>query len=156
MATNGRSRVDRDAHATVKPIALRILTTPPIPTGSSVHERNSVTMASNTDAAYVEDVDVDQALRARNNTSKSHRAPVFRPDQANKSGASSQDMDIENEDAPLLSPTDQDYGSGNGRRDSENEYEYEWEGARDFEGLPWWKKPSVRYHNSIQNGIWLT
>jgi hypothetical protein len=109
-------------------------------------------MASNSDAAYVEDVDVDLALRARNNAAQaqSHTAPVYRPDQPYKSGATSPGLDSDNEDAPLLSPTSQDYGSGDGgnggsrsnRRSSD--YEYEWEGQADFEGLSWRKKPSVR------------
>ncbi|KAF2030789.1 MFS general substrate transporter [Setomelanomma holmii] len=99
-------------------------------------------MASNADAAYVEEVDADQELRSRNHASRSQaRAPVYTPQQSSKSGASSEAMESDNEDAPLLSPTAQDYGSGgrDGRRDSSAE----WEGQADFRGLPWWKRPSI-------------
>jgi hypothetical protein len=126
MAANkALSRRDRDAHIALTrlpPTPLRLPPTPP-------------SMASNADAAFVEDVDVDQELRARNQPLQSQpKAPVFRPLQSNH--------ESDDEDAPLLSPTAQDYGSASdsgSRRSSE----LEWPGEAEFRGLPWWKRPSV-------------
>lgn len=42
------------------------------------------------------------------------------------------------EDAPLLGN-----GSGSGSDPNGSVTELEWEGLADFEGLPWWRKPSV-------------
>jgi hypothetical protein len=143
MATDALSRRKSDAHADVKPIALQLLGSPPSSTSSSIEERKRVAMASNADAAYIEELDVDQALRSRNNATKSQsKAPLYRPQPSNKSGASSPAIERDEEDAPLLDPTAQNYGSGNngGRRDGE----YQGEGQADFEGLSWWNKPSVR------------
>ncbi|KAF2821534.1 MFS general substrate transporter [Ophiobolus disseminans] len=98
--------------------------------------------SSNADAAYVEDVGVDQALRSRNNASRAQwTAPVYRPDQSNKSGATSADMGSDDENAPLLSPTTQDYRGGHGSDGRSSEHE--WDGQADFEGLSWWNKPSI-------------
>jgi hypothetical protein len=83
-------------------------------------------MASNADAAYVEELDVDQERGVHMPSSTPQPA-------APRSG----------EDAPLLGPSALDYGSAddgsNGRRGSE----LEWPGEADFQGLPWWKRPSV-------------
>jgi hypothetical protein len=125
-ANKARSRRDRNAH-----IALTRLPLAPLALPST-----SPSMASNVDAAFVEDIDVDQDLRARNQPSQSQpKAPVFMPMSDNERD--------EAEDAPLLSPTAQDYGSASGggsRRSSE----LEWAGEADFKGLPWWNRPSVR------------
>jgi hypothetical protein len=84
-------------------------------------------MASNADAAYVEELDVDQELGAH--------LPSSTPPHPG-------------ENVPLLSSsTHDDYGSadgdgdgdGSGRRSSE----LEWPGEADFVGLPWWRRPSV-------------
>jgi hypothetical protein len=107
-------------------------------------------MASNSDAAFVADADVDQALRSRQSQSK---APVFRPRQSNTNNNKKKsrvrspggESDSDHEDAPLLSPTEQDYGSAHGSSDG-NSSELEWAGEADFAGLPWWKRPSVRAH----------
>jgi len=142
MAIDPSSRRQSNAHAEVKSILLQVLGSPPSSTSNSIEERKRVAMASNADAAYVEDLDVDQALRSRNHAAGSQpKAPVYRPEPSNKSGATSPAVERDEEDAPLLSPTTQDYGSGNNgeRRDSEPK----WDGQADFEGLPWWKKPSV-------------
>lgn len=104
-------------------------------------ESHTVTMASNADAAFVEDVDVDQELRSRLALRK------------NKSGATSPGIESDNEDAPLLSPRRSDYGSiheDNGRSDGED-----WTIEEEFRDLPWWKRPSVRHVDSprqITNG----
>jgi hypothetical protein len=78
-------------------------------------------MASNTDAAFVEDVEVEQELRVRTNGFK----------RSSKSGARSPGFDNDNEDAPLLGSL------------RDNSGEEEWAGDADFRGLPWWKRPSV-------------
>ncbi|KAF1917422.1 tetracycline-efflux transporter-like protein [Ampelomyces quisqualis] len=94
-------------------------------------------MASNADADYVEELDIDQHLRTRNQRSKSQtKAPIFSPQQL---GSDSPDDESNNEGVPLLTPSAQDYGSLNGRRGSE----YEWSGEADFAGLPWWNRPSI-------------
>ena len=50
------------------------------------------------------------------------------------------------DDTPLLSrETDQDYGSNReGFDDGDSRGPPEWSGERDFEGKPWWNRPSVR------------
>jgi hypothetical protein len=94
-------------------------------------------MANTTDAAFVEDIDVDQEIRSRNLGSKNTN-PLYMP---NKSGATSPGLDSDNENAPLLSPSGNDYGSANGN--SNNNGGQGWDGDADFRGLPWWKRPSV-------------
>ncbi|KAH8704677.1 major facilitator superfamily domain-containing protein [Phaeosphaeriaceae sp. PMI808] len=99
-------------------------------------------MASNADAAFIEDIDIDQDLRLSNTISKSRsNVPIFIPPQLSKSGASSPVMDSDDEDAPLLSPSAQDYGSGDG--DSISSSGLQWQGEAEFEGLPWWNRPSI-------------
>ncbi|KAH7374274.1 major facilitator superfamily domain-containing protein [Pyrenochaeta sp. MPI-SDFR-AT-0127] len=99
-------------------------------------------MASNNDAAFVEDVDVDQALQSRITASTSKPKAPFR--MPKRSGASSPRDDSDNEDAPLLSPTRNAYGSADGDGSSSgDDGEDEWPGVADFRGLPWWKRPSI-------------
>ncbi|KAF1937418.1 tetracycline-efflux transporter-like protein [Clathrospora elynae] len=95
-------------------------------------------MATSTDAVFVEDIDVDQELRSRSNGAKKSNAPVHI---SNKSGASSPGLDSDNEDAPLLSESRNDYGSADG--DGSDNGEEAWAGEADFRGLPWWKRPSI-------------
>ena len=95
-------------------------------------------MANTTDAAFVEDIDVDQEIRSRSFGSKNTN-PLYMP---NKSGATSPGLDSDNENAPLLRVSDNDYGSANG--DGDNNGVEGWDGDADFRGLPWWKRPSVR------------
>ncbi|KAF2846403.1 tetracycline-efflux transporter-like protein [Plenodomus tracheiphilus IPT5] len=92
-------------------------------------------MTSSADAAFVEDIDVDQQLRARSNKSN---VPLYIP---KRSRAHSPGADRDNEDAPLLSPTRNNYGSANG--DDQDNGEDEGAGDKDFRGLPWWKRPSI-------------
>jgi hypothetical protein len=89
-------------------------------------------MASNVDAAFVEDIDIEQELRIRANGFKRQR----------KSGATSSGPDSDNEDAPLLGASWNSNGSANDA--GNNNTEEEWAGDVDFRGLPWWKRPSVR------------
>jgi len=55
----------------------------------------------------------------------------------------------DHEDTPLLARNiDEDYERRSVDADSEHESEQpEWTGARDFEGRPWWNKPSVSFDN---------
>jgi len=89
-------------------------------------------MATSTDAAFVEDVDSDQRLRARANKSN---MPLYMPTGA---GAHLPEVnsDSDSEDAPLLSPVRNDTGGV-------DNIEEEWDGAKDFRGLPWWQQPSI-------------
>lgn len=99
-------------------------------------------MAHNADVDYVEALDIDQEMRSRHQSSKSQpKAPIYAPQQAGTSGARSQGIDGEDEDAPLLSPTERTRRSVDDS-DSE-ESEYEWPGEADFKGLSWWHRPSV-------------
>lgn len=98
----------------------------------------SATMASSNEAAFVEDVDIDQELRSRATTSRSRSNPHLT---LNRPVAHSQRSESDAEDAPLLSPTSNGYGSVDGD-ENENDEE-DWPGAADFRGLPWWKRPSV-------------
>lgn len=99
-------------------------------------------MSSNVDAAFVEDVDVDQEIRSRYNASKDQsKAPLYRPESSHKSGARSPAIERVNEDAPLLSPTAQGYGGVGGGDNGEDDGDL-WD-APEFRGLPWWKRPSV-------------
>jgi hypothetical protein len=106
------------------------------PGSHKTEERIHHEMASS-EAAFVEDLDVEQEIRSRSNGFKKSNLPTHIQ---NKSGTSSEGLDSDNEDAPLLSPSRNDYGSTDG--DGSN-YEEEWAGAADFRGLPWWKRPSV-------------
>jgi hypothetical protein len=152
MAANTRDRRNRNAHAVLKPIPLEPLASSPrISSIQAGNCSNLAIMASNSDAAFVADADVDQALRSRQSQSK---APVFRPRQSNNNNNNKKksrvrspggESDSDHEDAPLLSPTEQDYGSAHGSNDG-NSSELEWAGEADFAGLPWWKRPSVRTH----------
>ena len=58
------------------------------------------------------------------------------------------------DETPLLSrEVDNDYGSSAGTSDNEDSRgPPEWSGERDFEGKPWWNKPSVSQVNlTIRN-----
>ncbi|KAI1528811.1 BaeS Signal transduction histidine kinase [Pyrenophora tritici-repentis] len=97
---------------------------------TEVRGRSHFAMASSTDAAFVEEIDVEQELRMRAN----QKRPT-------KSGVNPPTRDSDDEDAPLLSPSRHDYGSVDDEYD--NNEEYEWVGDADFRGLPWWKRPSI-------------
>jgi hypothetical protein len=127
MAANrALSRRDRDAPVALTRIPLAPLDTPSTPPS----------MASSVDGPFVEDVDVDQELRTRNQIPQLHPTARGLPHHSNS------DSDNESEDAPLLSPTAQDYGSAHGSG-SRRSSELEWSGEADFRGLPWWNRPSV-------------
>ena len=63
------------------------------------------------------------------------------------SGPSGSHKERDHEETPLLQRDgDEEVGaSGNAEHEGDNERAPpSWEGERDFEGRPWWKKPSVR------------
>jgi hypothetical protein len=147
MAANVPCRNNRDAIVELKHIPFQPLTSP-----SRSKSRLITSMAGNPDAALIEDALVDQSLRARNNASQSlPKAPVYMPQFTNQSVTSPPAIERSDEDAPLLSPTERDYGSanmdgngnGNGNGNGTEGNEWEWPGEADFAGLPWWKRPSV-------------
>lgn len=107
-----------------------------VSTTSTATQHIPRTMATSTDAAFVEDVDVDQQLRARANKSS---VPLYIPTGA-EAHLPETNSDSDSEDAPLLSPASDEYGSIHGNLDGTEE---EWDGAKDFRGLPWWQRPSV-------------
>lgn len=61
------------------------------------------------------------------------------------SGGFESEREIYNEESPLLSPNRED-GSREASEDGAGgpSEPPKWDAERDFEGLPWWKKPSVR------------
>jgi hypothetical protein len=137
MTANEPARSGSDAHIVTKPIPLQPIVPPP-----TSRSRHAFAMADNPDAAIMEDALVDQGLRSRNNNSQSHpKAPVFRPQSDDQAGATSAGFENDHENAPLLSPTDRDYGSADSN--DEGSSGFEWPGEADFAGLPWWKRPSV-------------
>lgn len=141
-AANDKPRGHSNAHAITTAIALEPLGSPrsSLPTFTEADEIEA--MASNADAAFVEDVDVEQELRTRYNASQSQsKAPVYRPERSIKSSASSPGVESVSEDAPLLDPTTNDYGSVHGSDDGVEDPN-SWVAA-EFRGLPWWKRPSV-------------
>ncbi|KAF1847401.1 MFS general substrate transporter [Cucurbitaria berberidis CBS 394.84] len=98
-------------------------------------------MASNTEATFVEDVDIDQEIRSRTrpNASKSKsKVPRHTP---NKSGTTSIATESDNEEAPLLRASRDDDGSVD--VDGSDGGDDDWFEEADFKGLPWWKRPSI-------------
>ncbi len=61
-------------------------------------------------------------------------------------GGFESERETRNEESPLLSPDRGDQGReapGNGA--DETRESPKWDGERDFEGQPWWNKPSVKF-----------
>ncbi|KAF1927423.1 MFS general substrate transporter [Didymella exigua CBS 183.55] len=99
-------------------------------------------MAESTDAAFVEDDDLDRTFSQRPNSSRSNeRVPLLVHSELSKSGASSPELDRVDENTRLLNPTPIDYRSSNNNADENGEPEW----FREFEGLPWWKRPSIHW-----------
>jgi MFS family permease len=97
-------------------------------------------MAESTDAAFVNDNDVDRTFHQRPNSSRSNeRVPLLVHGKPGKSGASSPGLDSDDENSRLLNPAPIDYRSSDNTADEEGEPEW----FREFEGLPWWKRPSI-------------
>lgn len=97
-------------------------------------------MSENTDAAFVDDNDLDRTFQQRPNSSgASSKVPLLIHSQPGKSGASSPGLASDDENTRLLNPTPIDYRSTDSGQDRDGEPEW----FREFDGLPWWKRPSV-------------
>ncbi|KAJ4345017.1 hypothetical protein N0V95_006009 [Ascochyta clinopodiicola] len=97
-------------------------------------------MAENTDAAFVEDNDLDRTFQQRPKSSKSNsKVPLLVHSKPGSSGASSPGLDTDDENTRLLNPTPIEYRSSDNRADGYEEPEW----FREFEGMPWWKRPSI-------------
>lgn len=60
-------------------------------------------------------------------------------------GSSEPDRDIHDEETPLISSNREDGGAEESEHGAgETRETPKWDGERDFEGRPWWNKPSVR------------
>ena len=101
------------------------------------------------DQVFAVDADID--ARMRKNPSLRYKDSQVSGVDALPSGtsraASRKDRDYE--DTPLLSRTDDDstYVEGSDQDEGPS-----WSGERDFEGKPWWNKPSVRVDDTSVPG----
>ena len=99
--------------------------------------------------------EADASMANKQSTSSS-RPPVEKRrggkgDTASKYGAMESHKTFDEEDTPLLerlidSQSDTASSSDN---DDESRPPPSWYGERDFEGLPWWKRPSVSGSNTV-------
>lgn len=97
-------------------------------------------MVENTDGAFVDDNDLDQNLRQRSHPSMSNpKTPLLMHYKSGESAASSPGLDTDDENTRLLSPAPIEYRSSDIDEGEDGEPEY----FREFERLPWWKRPSV-------------
>ena len=96
------------------------------------------------DQAFAADanLDITSKLRSRHSDHASHRAH----DAANAASDGIEAYkDSNHEDTPLLSRSiEEDFVRHSSSHDGEQDPEQpEWSGAKDFEGRPWWDRPSV-------------
>jgi MFS family permease len=97
-------------------------------------------MSENTDAAFVDDNDLDRTFQQRPNSSGSNsKVPLLIHSKPGRSGASSPGLASDDENTRLLNPTPIDYRSTDSAQNRDGEPEW----FREFDGLPWWKRPSV-------------
>lgn len=90
-------------------------------------------MAS-TESPFVEDADIEQNLQEQSRRGQS-------PSPLARIPAEPLQSDLEfDEAAPLLSSSNDRDGTSGQQDDGTGE----WFGYAEFEGLPWWKRPSVR------------
>lgn len=98
---------------------------------------------SNADVAFIENADVEQDLRMRNNASMSRSHNVAFNPPLGTPGTSSPDLytDRDSEDSPLLGPS----ARAAEREDDEDArgHELDWPGEADLLRLPWWNRPSI-------------
>lgn len=87
------------------------------------------------------EADVDTELRAADSTPKPHQSEGVR---SRKVGERVSERYSDHEDSPLLGDESDIPPSRSGRQNGVHENASAWPGMNDFEGLPWWKKPSVR------------
>lgn len=94
---------------------------------------------SNNDEIFAGEAEIDEQLRLRGNgSSKPHTARS----RLGKSGQSSQALERNDEEQPLLGTGTGASSRGRAGSDGGSELE-EWFGTAELKGLPWWKKPSV-------------
>lgn len=79
-------------------------------------------------------------------TGSSHRATQKGHGTAKTAlGSSESERDIHDEETPLISSSREDRGAEESENGAgETREPPKWDGERDFEGRPWWNKPSVR------------
>jgi hypothetical protein len=93
---------------------------------------------STNDEIFAGEAEIDEQVRLRSSgNSKPRTAPL----RSSKSGQSSQALDRNDEEQPLLGTGASSRGRAGSDGGSEPE---EWFGTAELKGLPWWKKPSVR------------
>ena len=96
--------------------------------------------STNIDGAFVDEVDIDQGVL--------QHTYILSPRASNEPRAASPEVVRDNENAPLLSRTSDDYGSANGDGSGDSDRNGHganvWYGMAEFQRLPWWKRPSVR------------
>ena len=107
------------------------------------------------EAAFEADVEVHGLEQMHSRSS--HRSTDKGHDTVKASlGGFESEREIHNEESPLLSPNRVD-----GSREASSEgvngprEPPRWDGERDFEGLPWWKKPSVRNPQITYVGLFI-
>jgi hypothetical protein len=92
---------------------------------------------SNSDEIFAGEAEIDEQVRLRSSSSsKPHTARS----RLGKSGQSSQALERNDEEQPLLGAGANSRGRAGSDGGSELE---EWFGTAELKGLPWWKKPSV-------------
>ncbi|KAJ8111227.1 hypothetical protein OPT61_g6132 [Boeremia exigua] len=96
-------------------------------------------MADNTDSMFVDDNDVDRTFQRPKSSGGKSSAPLLVHSQPGKSGTSSPGLDSDDENTRLLNPTAIEYRGADNEADDNGQPEW----FHDFEGLPWWKRPSI-------------
>ena len=105
------------------------------------------------EAAFEADAEIDELEQIRSrpsHRSTQKRRHIVKP----VLGASGFERNTHDEESPLLSPDREDRGSGtSGPGAGEARGPSRWDGEGDFEGRPWWNKPSVRWPRSRHNNV---
>jgi MFS family permease len=93
--------------------------------------------------AILEDDEVEQRLGGHNN----NNGTGIRAMTAGDGVYDKHLVSVSTEESPLLA----NRSGGASGEDNDGDTGTQWPGATDFEGLPWWKRPSVRLHVYIRN-----
>lgn len=113
-------------------------------------------------------MDTDQPLEAaartaNGNSSSLSPQPSYKARMKDNNGSPSYDAKgsqetFNDENTPLLARVHdlQDDGTHSEPDDADDRPPPTWSGERDFEGMPWWKKPSVSNENSVELVLLLT
>ena len=99
------------------------------------------------DQVFAADADINPASRSQSRH-LNHPAHRGHDNITAANGAIEAYKSNEYEDTPLLSRgVDEDYERRSENADAEQESEQtDWSGARDFEGRPWWNRPSASFY----------